>query len=93
MLSLFIGGLTGAVAGLVASIPAARFVQGALTGAAAGISVGLLSFWLFEQQHSFVPHVGAEIVGCTSAVLIFRYLIDHLRGGSTLSAQLWMQPK
>jgi hypothetical protein len=26
-------------------------------------------------------------------MLIVRYLIDHLRGGSALSSQLWRQPE
>jgi hypothetical protein len=93
IISLLIGSLTGAVAGVVASIRAARFVQAALTGAATGLSVGLLSFLLFEQQLGFVQHVAGEIIGCLAAMLIVRYLIDHLRGGSALSSQLWRQPE
>jgi hypothetical protein len=93
MISLFIGGLSGAVAGLVANIRVARFVQAALTGAAIGLSVGLLSYWLFEQQHGFVQHLTGEIIGCTLAMLIARFLIDYLRGGSALSSLLWRQPQ
>jgi hypothetical protein len=89
LISLVIGGLTGAVAGFVASIGAARFVQAALTGAAIGLSVGLLSFWLFQQQRGFVLHVAGEVIGCTLAMLISRYLIDCLPGGSALGSQLW----
>jgi hypothetical protein len=75
LLSLVIGFVSGAVAGVIASISAPKFLQGVLTGTAAGLSVGVLSFYLLGSDKTFVIYVTSQIIALAAGALAFRYLI------------------
>src|SRR5438309_11311157 len=61
--SVFIGTVSGAAAGAVASIPIERLSQTILTGATGGLCIGILSFWLLGSKESFGAHVASARVG------------------------------
>src|SRR6266550_1882839 len=73
-ISLLIGSVSGATAGATASIPAPRFLQTILTGAAGGFCIGILSFWLFGSSHSFGRHITSPLAGCIVGILVYRYI-------------------
>jgi membrane associated rhomboid family serine protease len=85
--SIFIGITAAIVAGSIASIPMEKITQTILTGAAAGLCVGLLSSWLLGSSQRF----GAQIVGFVAGVATFRFVNSFSR--RTLDSDLWAQRK
>jgi hypothetical protein len=91
LISLLIGTVSGATAGAVASIPAQKLIQAVLTGAAGGLSVGVLSYWLLGSSRSFGVHISSIVVGFVTGIVVFRYLRPLFYKSARQDSKLWAE--
>ena len=91
LISLFIGAVSGATAGAVASIPAQKLIQTVLTGAAGGLSVGVLSYWLLGSSRSFGAHISSTLVGFVAGIVVIRYLSPLFHKNTRQDSKLWAE--